>query len=105
MPVTMYCWRCRMDIPMLSENEWSRIEAILRTESDPAKALRAYQEITGFQESNPNALWHHRINLYGPPCDACGKPLRTEHAKFCAACGASRKALPGAVNCKANSNP
>ena len=55
-----------------------------------SEALRLYQEFTGFRETNPDALWHHRLSLYGPPCQACGKPLRTPQAKLCAACGSER---------------
>ena len=50
------------------------------------KALVAYERITGFKETNPNALFHHRLSIYGPPCRACGKPLRTPQAWFCAMC-------------------
>ncbi|PDT79644.1 hypothetical protein CO675_03310 [Bradyrhizobium sp. C9] len=50
-------------------------------------ALRRYFEITGFRETNVNAIWHHRLSLFGPPCSSCGKLLRTPRAKFCAACG------------------
>jgi hypothetical protein len=50
-------------------------------------ALQRYYEITGYRETSINALWHHRLSLYGPPCLSCGKPLRTPRAKFCAACG------------------
>ncbi|HEX7804440.1 MAG TPA: hypothetical protein VF471_16980 [Pseudoxanthomonas sp.] len=53
-------------------------------------ALVKYRELTGFNETNVNALWHHQINLYGPPCTSCGKPLRTPKASFCAACGSVR---------------
>jgi hypothetical protein len=55
-----------------------------------ATALRLYQELTGFTETSPDAIWHHRLSIYGPPCGACGKPLRTPQAKLCAACGAVR---------------
>lgn len=50
-------------------------------------ACKKYFEITGYEESNHLALYHHRLSLYGPPCDSCGKPLRTPQAKLCAACG------------------
>jgi hypothetical protein len=45
--------------------------------------------MTGLRETNINAIWHHRIAEYGPPCGACGKPLRTPKARLCAACGAT----------------
>ena len=102
-----------MVIPMLEEHEWPDIaEALsegLRTikrerqetgktlqEIDRTprfqKALDLYESITEFRETNPNALWHHRVSIYGPPCHNCGKPLRTPKAKLCAACGARRAA-------------
>jgi hypothetical protein len=54
------------------------------------EALALYREITGFPETNPKALWHHRIEIYGPPCHVCGKPLRTHVAKRCFECGTAR---------------
>lgn len=47
----------------------------------------AYFKMTGFRETVANAIMHHRISLYGSPCTACGKPLRSPKASFCAACG------------------
>ena len=52
---------------------------------------KEYERMTGFSETNANAVMHHRISIYGPPCNNCGKPLRTPRASFCAACGASRE--------------
>jgi len=110
MAKTLYCWRCRMEIPMLDDREWGRVGAALtnsvraiktyrekhsvplnqaRTETF-REALALYREISGFSETNPNALWHHRIELYGPPCSSCGKPLRTPVAKRCFECGTVR---------------
>jgi hypothetical protein len=49
--------------------------------------LEMYRLLTGFEETNPNAVFHHVAELYGPPCPQCRKPLRTPAARFCAACG------------------
>lgn len=94
---------------MLTEDEWQSVrpETLLEqikqyrkeTGASLAEAYRnsaglpalvVYERITGFRESNVNALMHHRLKLYGPACTACGKPLRTPVANFCAACGANR---------------
>lgn len=109
MPRTIYCWRCETDVPMLTEDEWqlvdpmSLIEQIQEyrreTGASLAEALRdnmrlpslvAYERITGSAAGHINALMHHRLMLYGPACNVCGKPLRTPTARFCAACGADR---------------
>jgi hypothetical protein len=47
----------------------------------------AYERLTTMVEPNQNAIMHHRISIYGSPCEHCGKPLRTPRATFCAACG------------------
>ncbi|QDE65770.1 MULTISPECIES: hypothetical protein [Myxococcus] len=57
-------------------------------------ALREYERLTGFRETNINAVLHHRLILFGPPCTTCGKPLRTPQARYCAACGALRQPAP-----------
>ena len=48
--------------------------------------LAEYERITGFHETNPNAIYHHRISDYGPSCPSCSKPLRTPKAKLCGHC-------------------
>jgi hypothetical protein len=55
--------------------------------SRDAPALQKFEEITGFKETNINAIYHHRRSLYGPECPDCGKPIRTPQARFCAECG------------------
>lgn len=108
----LYYWRCDRELPMLDEDEWAVMQPLLgRTISDfqdertktgiglseaqatgvfGRRALALYRESTGFEETNVNALWHHRLSLYGPPCVHCGKPLRTPRARLCAACGRPR---------------
>ena len=52
--------------------------------------LDYYKSVTGEEETEPNAIMHHRIAQYGPPCENCGKPYRTPQASFCPACGNKR---------------
>lgn len=106
-----YCWRCKKQIPMLDESEWERLAPLLsnavteirkyreqhgvsiaqaRAEGYGREALEEYFSMTGHRETNPDALWRHRLIMYGPKCDCCGKLLRTARAKYCAACGAPR---------------
>ena len=112
----IWCWRCKMKIPMLEADEVERVFAAqnrgltslapesyrriheefagdpdglqrrLEFEREYGGMLREYKRITGFPETNPTALNHHQVALYGPPCEYCGKPLRTPDAKLCAAC-------------------
>jgi hypothetical protein len=89
----LWCWRCKAEMPMLDEDEYTQIlKAHLLLPGETleerfAPFLREYERITNFHETNPNAVYHHRLSLYGPPCSTCGKPLRTPQARFCAACG------------------
>ena len=106
-----YCWRCKTDVLMLDDKEWQQIAPHLdkaikqikdyrqknnaslteaRQRGYGREALRAYHDITGHQETSPDLLWHHRLSLIGPICGACGKPLRTPRAKFCAECGTAK---------------
>jgi hypothetical protein len=87
-----------MDVSMLDDAEWEQVVPQLKIAIAQIKnyrqvhnaslaevkdhgygqgALERYHEITGFQETNVNALWHHRISQFGPPCSSCGGPVRT----------------------------
>ena len=99
-----------MDIPMLDERDWQQIGApegnLVRAMKDyqkahgvslavakeeaPKQILARYKSLTGFEETNVNALYHHCVELYGPPCHVCGKPLRTPVARRCVECGEAR---------------
>ncbi len=107
MPKTYFCWRCEIPVPMLTEEEWEEVEPLLRKDIEHIKAYRTetgvelrealdtlrheacerYFEITGFKETNPNALWHHRLSIHGSECTQCGHLFRSPEASFCANCG------------------
>ncbi|WP_223644759.1 hypothetical protein [Corallococcus sp. EGB] len=85
---------------MLDEEEFEEVSNLYRgafRSSEPtlearfAPVSRAYERLTGYAGCHPNVVIHHRIAQYGPPCRACGKPLRTPEARYCAACGTVRQ--------------
>jgi len=96
-----------MPIPFLTRDEWEQVHPLLVTDFERIKSHRLkdgetlssaiaalrhgacerYAQITGFAETNPNALWHHHLDIYGPECPACGHLFRTPKASFCANCG------------------
>jgi hypothetical protein len=103
----MWCWRCKQEMPMLDEAEYAGIARLYKESMLATKEFRRtwgiplehasiherfapvrteYERITGVKEPNENAIMHHRISLYGPPCNQCRKPLRTPKAKLCGAC-------------------
>lgn len=108
----LWCWRCQQEMPMLEtaeaelvhqahvrgmqvvEDEYRRrgrvfhpmqLEGAMEKLRQPM--VEMYRLLTGFVETNPNAILHHNVDQYGPPCPQCHKPLRTPEARFCAACG------------------
>jgi hypothetical protein len=96
-----------MIIPMLTDDEWEQVYPFLNTNAETINnhqlsnggsvkdsirtlqyyACNKYFEITGFRETNPNAIWHHQLSIYGAECLTCGHLLRTKLAKYCANCG------------------
>jgi hypothetical protein len=56
------------------------------TTKESIQSLAEYERITGFHETNANAIYHHGLSDYGPPCTSCRKPLRTPKAKLCGHC-------------------
>ena len=119
MPRMMYCWRCAQDMPMLDEDEWAVMAPYMGSVVSEIKAYRAehgvtlaqaagagapgqrrlsalekFEELTGMALGNVNAIWHHRVASFGPPCTHCGRPLRTPRASHCAECGTLRPSAP-----------
>jgi hypothetical protein len=100
-------------MPMLDEQEFAEIASLHRLGMQSAKEYRAetgapiervpltecfvamlgrFEAMTGFRETNPNAVWHHGLSLYGPPCGRCGRLLRTPKAELSGSCMTPRDA-------------
>jgi|SRR5581483_7987372 len=84
-----YCWRCRISVPMLNEAEYSEVSKLYGECMHATKEFRerhglsltglnieerfkpvrdAYLKMTGFNETNHNAIMHHRLASLGRDC-------------------------------------
>lgn len=109
----LWCWRCKKDVPMFTEAEyatlrqlweqgnseietykannknWQHLSDVIQAAHE--KFYKTYQTFALVEDVPKNiGLWHHRIDMYGPPCKHCGKVLRTPKASKCFECGQSR---------------
>jgi CheY-like chemotaxis protein len=82
----LWCWRCKVEMPMLDEAEAQQVFSKNDGPDGLNAMLAEYERVTGYRETNPNAIYHHVLSQYGPPCQFCGKPLRTPQAIFCGSC-------------------
>ena len=86
-----------MEIPMLDKDEFAIASELYSKGFKKAdrqerfkELLEYYNDLTGFGETEPNAIMHHSLEQIGPDCENCGKPYRTPKAKLCASYGNKR---------------
>jgi hypothetical protein len=58
---------------MLDDDEYRQVMSFRPTTKGNLQTrfgsmLAEYERNTGFHETNPNAVFHHRLSDYGPPC-------------------------------------
>lgn len=102
-----YCWRCDCEVPLLNEVEWAIVSPLIDNMASMrkdyreqnggtikeaqfavgARLLEEFNRISGFNETNYLAIFHHRRSIFGKECSSCGLLLRTPRASFCANCG------------------
>ena len=107
MPITLYSFKLKRELPLLSDEEYHPIEQALagrvkrikeyrlqhNVSLEDAKqhscddTLEYYEDLTGFRLSDADELYWVRLSRYGWICPQCGKPFRTPRAKLCAECG------------------
>jgi hypothetical protein len=99
-----WCWRCKRKVPMLDEGEYASVTEAYPIGSDAVKRARVkesrallkgdedtlyrevihrYRELTGASDMAGREVMKHRLSLLGPPCENCGKELRTPLARKC----------------------
>jgi hypothetical protein len=106
----VYCWRCGKFVRALNELEYARFEAkfaatkcamneaLDRGELNSAREVTILKslkelcrELSGDDELEPSHLFKHRASAFGPPCEGCGRNLRTKRATRCMSCGREKK--------------
>lgn len=104
-----YCYKIGYATPLLTDDEWAKIEPTFKEYFRRAKiyhelsklsvrkaeekasyarqALDMYTEITGAKLKHPDDLLFVTFSRYGSLCPTCDRPFRTPMAKICAECG------------------
>ena len=101
----VWCWRCKAWVHALDQSEYRCIYALFRdnivlvkearsqgqtldeARSQYAPMIAAYEKLTGDVGVSAEEILKHRIGDFGPPCEGCGKNLRTPRAAKCFECG------------------
>lgn len=107
MPITLYSFKLKREVPLLTDEEYRPIGEALSDRLKEIKeyrgqkggsiaeaaqnasneALDLYEHLTGVRLSHPDELYSVELSRYGRPCPQCSRPFRTPIAKFCAECG------------------
>jgi hypothetical protein len=107
MPTTLYSFKLKCEVPLLSDDEYRPIAHALAQRMAAIRSYRLqhnvtleearrcansdaldyYERLTGIRLAHPEELYAVRLSDYGRPCPQCGKPFRTPKAKLCAECG------------------
>jgi hypothetical protein len=105
--ITLYSFKLRRELPLLSDDEYRPIAQALTNRIEGIKAYRQqhgvslaeakrhscddaldhYERLTGIRLSDPDELYWVQLSRYGRICPECRKPFRTPKAKLCAECG------------------
>ncbi|HWB18873.1 MAG TPA: hypothetical protein VG711_01115 [Phycisphaerales bacterium] len=104
----VWCWRCKQWVGAMDEQEYQSLrslyhECVFRGSQAAPKndddhrmmfepMVTAYERLTGTMHIDPDEILKHRMEQFGPPCQACGKNLRTPVARTCFECGQPRAA-------------
>jgi hypothetical protein len=101
----VWCWRCRKWVQALDESEFAPLEKLIidcskearkasewgkpleQVQARFASVLAAHEKLTGDRDLKWDEIAKHRIGEFGPPCEGCGKNLRTPLASKCFECG------------------
>jgi len=58
--------------PLKTKPFRTRVRSLTDQSTGWPDALREYERITGFHETNPMAPYHHKVWMYGPPASTVG---------------------------------
>lgn len=107
MSITLYSFKLKRELPLLSDEEYRPIEQALHDRIEGIKeyrrlhgasleeakrhscddALDIYERMSGVRLSDPDELYWVRLSRYGRVCPQCEKPFRTPRARYCVECG------------------
>jgi hypothetical protein len=107
MPITLYSFKLKRELPLLSDEEYHPIAQALASRIKGIKeyrlrhsvsleearrhscddALDYYERSTGVRLFDPDELYWIQLSRYGRTCPRCGKLFRTPKARLCMECG------------------